>query len=37
MAERMRRRGLVVLISDLMDDPQKVLMGLKHFRHKGTR
>jgi len=34
MAERMSRRGLVVLISDLMDDPDKVLMGLKHFRHR---
>jgi uncharacterized protein (DUF58 family) len=34
MAERMSRRGLVVLISDLMDDPEKVLMGLKHFRHR---
>jgi len=34
MAERMNRRGLVVLISDLMDDPEKVLMGLKHFRHR---
>jgi len=35
MAERMSRRGLVVLISDLMDDPEKIMMGLKHFRHKG--
>lgn len=35
LAERMGRRGLVVLISDLMDDPEKVLMGLKHFRHRG--
>jgi uncharacterized protein (DUF58 family) len=34
LAERMSRRGLVVLISDLMDDPEKVLMGLKHFRHR---
>lgn len=34
LAERMGRRGLVVLISDLMDDPEKVLMGLKHFRHR---
>ncbi|HEU4366260.1 MAG TPA: VWA domain-containing protein, partial [Candidatus Krumholzibacteria bacterium] len=34
LAERMNRRGLVVLISDLMDDPEKVLMGLKHFRHR---
>ena len=36
MAERITRRGLVVLISDLMDDPATVLTGLKHFRHKGN-
>jgi uncharacterized protein (DUF58 family) len=35
MAERMSRRGLVVLISDLMDKPDDVLLGLKHFRHRG--
>ncbi len=34
IAERVKRRGLVVLISDLMDDPEEVLMGLKHFRHR---
>jgi len=34
IAERMKRRGLVILISDLMDDPEKLLMGLKHFRHR---
>lgn len=34
MAERVRRRGLIILISDLMDDPDKVLTGLKHFRHR---
>ena len=34
MAERMKRRGLMILISDLMDDPERVLMGLKHFRHR---
>ena len=34
IAERVKRRGLIVLISDLMDDPDKVLMGLKHFRHR---
>lgn len=34
IAERVKRRGLVILISDLMDDPDKVLMGLKHFRHR---
>ncbi|MFH1755705.1 MAG: DUF58 domain-containing protein [Candidatus Latescibacterota bacterium] len=34
IAERVKRRGLVILISDLMDDPDEVLMGLKHFRHR---
>ena len=34
IAERVKRRGLVVLISDLMDDADEVLMGLKHFRHR---
>ena len=34
IAERVRRRGLIILISDLMDDPETVLMGLKHFRHR---
>jgi uncharacterized protein (DUF58 family) len=34
LAERVKRRGLVLLISDLMDDPNAVLAGLKHFRHR---
>ncbi len=34
LAERIRRRGLVVLISDLMDRPEDVLMALRFFRHK---
>ena len=33
MADRIKKRGLVILISDLMDDPDAVLMGLNHFRH----
>ncbi|HOC23809.1 MAG TPA: DUF58 domain-containing protein [bacterium] len=33
MAERIHRRGLVILFSDLLDDPQKIISGLKHFRH----
>jgi uncharacterized protein (DUF58 family) len=33
LARRIKRRGLVVLISDLLDDPDRVLPGLKHFRH----
>ena len=34
MAERISRRGLVILFSDLFDDPKRVMSGLKHFRHK---
>jgi len=33
VAERIRRRGLVVLISDLLDDPGSIAAGLQHFRH----
>lgn len=34
MAERIKRRGLIILISDLFDDSDRVIHGLKHFRHK---
>lgn len=34
LAESIVKRGLIVLISDLFDDPNKVLLGLKHFRYK---
>ncbi len=34
MAERIKRRGLVVLVSDLFDDPEKIVSGVKHFRHR---
>ena len=34
MAERINKRGLVVLVSDLFDDPDQIMNGLKHFRHK---
>ena len=36
LAERIKRRSLVILLSDLMDDPEKVVRGLKHFRHRGN-
>lgn len=36
LAAAVRRRGLVVLVSDLLDDPAQVLEGLKHFRYRGT-
>jgi uncharacterized protein (DUF58 family) len=35
LAEGMRRRGLVILISDLLDDPEAVLSALQHFRFDG--
>ena len=34
MAERIKRRGLIILISDLFDYPEKIMSGLKHFRHR---
>jgi uncharacterized protein (DUF58 family) len=34
LAERIKRRGLVVLLSDLMDAPEQVLPALQHFRHR---
>jgi uncharacterized protein (DUF58 family) len=34
LAERVRRRGLVILFSDLMAPPDAVLSGLAHFRHR---
>jgi uncharacterized protein (DUF58 family) len=34
LAERVRRRGLVIVLSDLFDNPDEVLVSLQHFRHK---
>jgi uncharacterized protein (DUF58 family) len=36
VAERIRRRGLIVVLSDLFDDPAHVMTALKHFRHRGN-
>jgi uncharacterized protein (DUF58 family) len=36
LAESLNKRGMVVLISDLLDDPDRVIRGLKHFRFSGT-
>jgi len=33
VAERIPRRGLVIVLSDLIDDEAKVAGGLQHFRH----
>ncbi len=34
LAEQIVRRGLIIVLSDLLDDPQTLLSGLKHFRHR---
>jgi uncharacterized protein (DUF58 family) len=34
LADRIKKRGLIILISDLIDDPDKILQGLQHFRHQ---
>ena len=36
IAEQLKRRGLIIVLSDLFDDPGQVLSALKHFRHKGN-
>jgi uncharacterized protein (DUF58 family) len=35
IAEQIKRRGLVIVLSDLFDKPEAVMTALKHFRHKG--
>ena len=35
LAERQRRRGFIVLISDLLGDPESIVDGLRHFRYQG--
>lgn len=34
LAERLSRRGVVFIFSDLFDDVPSMLAGLKHFRHR---
>jgi uncharacterized protein (DUF58 family) len=34
LAERLHRRTLMILISDLLDDPPETLMGLRHLRYR---
>ncbi len=34
LAERIPRRGIIVLLSDCFDDLNDILAGLKHLRHK---
>ncbi len=34
LAERLGRRGIVVIVSDLFDEVESMLAGLKHLRHR---
>jgi uncharacterized protein (DUF58 family) len=34
LAERLKKRGVVAIFSDLFDDVPSLLAGLKHFRHR---
>ncbi|MBI4606430.1 MAG: DUF58 domain-containing protein [Planctomycetes bacterium] len=34
VAERLRRRSLVVIVSDFLDDPREVVTAIAHLRHR---
>ena len=36
LAGSLSKRGMAVLISDLLDDPESVIRGLKHLQFRGT-
>ena len=36
LCDALTKRGMVVLISDLLDDPETVVRGLKHFQFRGA-
>jgi uncharacterized protein (DUF58 family) len=36
ISERLRRRGIVVVISDLYDEPDNVISGLRHLAYRGN-
>jgi uncharacterized protein (DUF58 family) len=36
IAGQVKRRGLIVLVSDLLDEPAEILQGLRQFRFKGN-
>ena len=36
LADALSRRGMVVLISDLLDEPGEIVKGLRHLRFRGT-
>jgi uncharacterized protein (DUF58 family) len=36
IAGQVKRRGLIVLVSDLLDEPESILNGLRQFRFRGN-
>jgi uncharacterized protein (DUF58 family) len=34
LAERLKKRGIVIVLSDFFDDIDSMMAGLKHFRHR---
>ena len=34
LSERFKKRGVVIILSDLFDDVRSTIAGLKHFRHR---
>jgi uncharacterized protein (DUF58 family) len=36
VAGQIKRRGLIILVSDLLDEPERILKGLRLFRFKGN-
>ena len=36
LADSLVKRGIVLLLSDLLDDPARTIQGLKHLRFRGT-
>ncbi len=34
LADKVKKRGLIIIISDLLDNPEDILSGLMHFRHQ---
>jgi uncharacterized protein (DUF58 family) len=34
LAQRITRRGIIIVLSDFFDEPANILNGLKHLRHK---
>jgi uncharacterized protein (DUF58 family) len=37
VAARMKRRGVVIIVSDLLDEPEEVLSALEHLQHRGSQ